>query len=166
LGSALIVLGAAFLISALTGIDLGMICWPTGLILLGVWFIARPFSIGPETELEQRLLGNIRREGVWALHDQEYWLGVGDVRLDLSEAEVPPDETTIKIFGFVGAVKIALPEQIGVRVSSTAVLTDAKVLGQHEDRFFGTLDIASESQEHQIRIDSTWLVCDLEVKRV
>jgi predicted membrane protein len=166
LGLALIVLGTAFLLSTLTGIDLGMICWPTGFILLGVWFIVRPFAIGPETELEQKLLGNIERSGAYTLRDQEYWLGVGEVRLDLSDAEWPPGETAIKIFGFVGSVQISLPEHIGVRVASTAFLTDAEVLGQKEERFFGTLEVASGSQEQQLCIESTWLVCDLDVTRV
>jgi predicted membrane protein len=143
-----------------------MICWPTGLILLGIWFIARPLMIEPETELEQKLLGSIERDGAWTLRDQEYWVGVGDVRLDLANAEIPPGETMIRIFGFVGSVKVIIPEGIGVHVVSTAVLTAAKVLGQQEERFFGTLNASNGDQDRQVRIQSTWLVCDLDVQRM
>jgi predicted membrane protein len=166
LGIVLIVLGLALLTSTLTGIDLGVICWPSGLILLGVWFTTRPFMITPDTELEQRLLGNIERQGNWTLRAQEYWVGIGDVRLDLSNAQVPLGETTVRIFGFVGSVKVTVPKEIGIRVVSTAALTDAQVLERQKEQFFGTFEASSEVQERQVRIQSTWLVCDLEVRRV
>ncbi len=168
-GMLLIALGAMFLIGNLTGIQVWAICWPTGLILLGVWTIARPYTIGPDTAIEQRILGDIKKRGDWQVRDKEFWMGVGDIDLDLTNAEIPPGETRLRCFGFVGSVKMLIPENAGVSIASTALLTDGKVLGQRQERFVTSLNVTSddyEVAERKIKIETTYLVVDLKVRRV
>jgi hypothetical protein len=168
IGALIIVIGLMFLIGNVFNIDVGALCWPTGLILLGVWLLLRPRLIGPGTALRWRLFGPIRRDGAWQVTEEEMWLFVGDVILDLTRAEIPPGETAIRVFGFVGNVRLLVPEGVGASVSSTSFITDARVLGQRRESFLAPLHLTSEgyeTAERKIRLETTFFVADLRVKR-
>ena len=147
IGSTITLIGLAFLIGAIFDIDVGTFCFPVGLILIGVFMLLRPRLIGPKTGTQFRLLGDVRRYGRWQVTDEEIWLGVGDVRLDLSEATIPTGEPRIQIFGFVGDVDLIVPQGIGVSISSWAFVTDGKVFGKKEESFVTPLTVESEDYE-------------------
>ena len=71
IGVGIIIIGLIALVDAVTEIDLGRLLCPTILILLGVWFLIRPRLLPPETGFSVRLLGDVRRSGVWQLIDEE-----------------------------------------------------------------------------------------------
>jgi hypothetical protein len=168
-GVAAILFGLLLGVGNLLDINVGILCLPMGLILLGVWILLRPWLAGPETELAVHIFGPIRRDGVWQVTDQEYWLFVGDVILDFAQAEVPVGETVIRLFGFVGTTRLYVPEGVGVAVSSTAMVTDAKVLGQRRERFVSLTCLDSqdyEMAERKIRLEVTAFVADIRVKQL
>ena len=167
-GILIIVIGLLSLIGVVFNVDVGALCLPVGLIALGVLLLARPRLAGPDTEVHFRLLGDIPRHGAWQVRDEEIWIGVGEVRLDMTQADVPPGETTIRIFSFVADVKLIVPEGVGTSVSSLAFLTDARVLGQSHETFFGPFQQASDNYataERRVRLEPRAFVTSLRVRR-
>jgi predicted membrane protein len=169
IGIGIIVIGVISLLDATLGIDLGRFLCPTVLILLGIWFLIRPKLLSPDTALSVKLLGDVHRRGAWQLADEEIWVIVGDVRLDLSEATIPSGETRIRIIGIVGSVRVTIPEDVGIAIDSASVFTEVKVLGRKEQRAFAPYYYASEgydAAEWRVRLEITRIVADLRVKRV
>lgn len=169
MGIVLVVLGVLFLISNLFDVNFWPFCWPTALIAVGAWMILRPRMVSPDTALEQKLLGEISRDGVWEVRDEELWVGIGDVELDMTRASIPLGKTKLRVFGFVGNLEVLAPEQVGISISSTAFITDGKVLGQEQERFASTLHVASddyETAERKVHIEVTRFATNLKVRRV
>ena len=132
-GGMLILLGVILLVGILTNIDVWAFFWPAGLIGLGLWLIIRPNLTQEGAAILFRPLADIERNGEWVVEDQEIWIFVGDVDLDLTRAVLSSGETKIRLFGFVGEVSVLVPEDVGIVVSSNAFVTDAKVLGEEVD---------------------------------
>ena len=131
--------------------------------------ILRPRMISSDTAIEQKLIGEISRDGVWEVRDEELWLGIGDIELDMTRASIPLGETRLRIFGLVGDLEVLVPEQVGISIASTAFVTDGKALGQEQERFAGTLEVASddyETLERQVRIEVTRFATSLKVRHV
>ncbi len=167
-GILFILWGLMSLISIVFHVNAGAFCLPVALIALGVWLLVRPRVIGPGTGFHLLLLGDLRRSGDWGVTNEEIWVGVGDLRLDMTQAEIPAGETTLHILGFVGDVELHLPPDVGVAVSSAAFVTDARILGQRYETVFDTLHVTSEGYEtatRKIRLEVTAFVADLRVEQ-
>lgn len=168
IGALFILWGLVHLIGILFHVNAGAFCLPVALIALGVWLLARPRVIGPGTGFRLLLLGDLRRSGAWQVANEEIWIGAGDIRLDMTQAEIPVGETILHILGFIGDVELRLPSNVGVTVSSAAFVNDARILGQHYETVFDTLHFASEgyqAAERRIRLEVTAFVADLQVER-
>lgn len=169
LGGFLLFFGLIFLLANLLDLDIWMLCWPVVLILVGVWLLFRPNIVLGGVPLRIRVLGNVKRYGEWQVRDEEIWMFVGDVRLDLTRAQIPPGETRIRVVGFVGDVDLLAPRDVGVGVVSSAFLTDANLWGQKEDAFLTTVNRVSlgfESAERKVWLDTLFFVGDLDVDQV
>ena len=167
-GIAFIGIGLLFLVGTVFRVDVWAFCLPIGLIVAGAWLLLRPSMVGPDTRVQQKVLGDIRRKGAWDVVDEEIWLGVGDVRLDLTEATIPTGESRIQVFGLVGSVALIVPQGIGVSVSSWAFVTDGKVFGKKEESFVTPLNVESEdypTAERRVQLETYFFVNDLTVKR-
>ncbi len=101
--------------------------------------LLRPQLFDPNTPGQLKLLGDVHRRGAWQVTDEEIWTGIGNVRLDMTNADVPTGKTQIRVFNFVG--------DVGVWVSSTAFVTDARVLGQKRDYFLTSFELSSDNYE-------------------
>jgi lia operon protein LiaF len=168
IGVVLILFGLMFLIGNVFDIDVGALCWPVGLILFGVWILLRPQLASPGKALRMRAFGPIRRDGAWQVADEELWLFVGDVHLDLMQAEIPLGETLIRVSGFVGNVRMLVPEGVGVSTSSTAFVTDVRALGERRDGFLAPVSLTSddyETAERKVRLETAFFVADVRVRR-
>lgn len=168
IGGAIILVGLLFLIGNAFHIDVGVLCMPLALILLGVWLLLRPYLAGPGTALGWALFGPIRRSGAWQVTDQEWWLFVGDVILDFTQAEIPAGETVLRIFGFVGNIRLHVPEGVGVALSSLAFITEARILGEKRSSMFSPLHLTSEGYElaeRKVRLELTFFVADVKAKQ-
>lgn len=168
LGLAIIIIGSVLLLGIWLGVEAGDLCWPTAFILAGLWLLIRPWMVPSDTTLETRLFGPMRRRGPWKVVPLESWLFVGDVDLDFTEAEIPSGETLIHCFGFVGTTRAIVPAGVGLRVTSTAFLTDAKVMGKKRSAFFFPVTMISDeyaTAERKIRLEITYFVADLKIKQ-
>lgn len=169
IGGTITLLGLMLLIGSIFKVDVGDFCFPVGLILLGVFLLLRPRLIGPDESVQLKLLGDIRRHGDWQVADEEIWIGVGDVRLDMTGADIPTGETQIRVLGFVGGVRLLAPQGVGVSVSSTSFFTDARMLGQKRDSFLTPIHLASdgyETAERKIQLEVNCFVGNIRVRQV
>jgi hypothetical protein len=169
IGVGIIIIGAISLIDVVTDLDLGRLLCPTLLILLGVWFLLRPRLLGPDVAFNVKLLGDVRRRGVWHLTDEEIWSLIGDVKLDLTEATIPAGETTLRILGIVGDIRVTVPKGIGIAVESTSIATEARVFGQKHSRVVTPYRYESDgygAAEKKLRLEISRVVADVRVKGV
>lgn len=169
IGIVIVLIGVVSLIGNIFDIDVGSLCFPTVLIAAGILLLLRPQLFDPNTPGQLKLLGDVRRRGVWQVTDEEIWNGVGNVRLDMTNADVPTGETQIRVVNFVGDVRLSVPGDVGVWVSSTAFVTDARVLGQRRDYFLTPFEISSdnyETAERRVRLEILSFVGSLRVKQV
>ncbi len=169
IGSVLVLMGVLFLIGTIFQIDVGAICWPVGLIVLGVWLVARPRMVSPDSGVEVQLLGDVRRKGSWQARNEEIWLGVADVELDYSDATLPPGETKVTVYGFVGDVDMYVPSNVGVSVRVMGAINESELLGRKEETFFSPAEATSANYltaESRIRVEMYSFVADIKVKHI
>jgi predicted membrane protein len=165
-GSLLFILGILWLVGNILGVDIGAICWPAGLILLGVWLLVRPRIMKDGARVQFLLFGDVRHSGSWDLENEEIWMGIGDVDLDLREARIPPGETVLRVISFIGDIDLLVPPEMGVSVNSYAFLTDSKILGRKRDRFVIPLEFQSEgypSAQHKLRLEVFGFINDIKI---
>ena len=167
-GLVIVLVGVTLLIGNLFHVNVWSFIWPLAFIALGAWLLLHPPTVRSGARVQHRLLGDIRRRGEWQVTDEEFWVLVGDIKLDMTDAEIPQGETLIRTYGFVGSVKLIVPEGIGVSASSTAFVTDAKILGHKQENFLTPLHSISddyEVAERKIRLECSAFVADLKVRR-
>ena len=169
IGAVLVALGLLSLLSTVFHIDFGALCWPVLLIGIGVWLVLRPRLTSPDSASEVLLIGDRRRRGEWTVRNEEFWLGVGDVELDMTQAIIPPGETVLRVYAFVGDVDIFVPRAVGVAVQLNGFVIDSDVLGQDYDSFLTPVSVESDnfaSAESRLRVEMISFVVDLKVKQV
>jgi len=167
-GGALVLFGLLSLISTLTGFDFGAICWPAGLIVVGVWLLVRPRWVRGGTAVEFKLFGDIDQRGSWQVANTEYWLGIGDVNLDLTQADIPPGETELTFYGFIGDIDIFAPGSVAFKVTSQSFITSGKLPGGKEDAVLAPVTYASpgyDQAERRLRIDASMFLADVSVRQ-
>lgn len=167
LGALILIWGGVLLIGVVFDINTGALCFPIALIGLGVFILLRPRFIAPGTNVEMHLFGDVRRRGTWKVVGEEFWTGLGNVRLDLSEADIPPGETRYHALGFIGDVKLTVPEDVGVSIASVALLTEAKVLDWKRQSFFMPVHYATENYEiaeRKIHVEVNYFISNIKVR--
>jgi hypothetical protein len=167
-GSFFILCGGAWFVASLLHISFWAICFPLGLILLGVLFlVARPPLFGTTSEGGAHFVGDIVRGGEWSVKNEEFYMFVGDVRLDMSRAQFPPGETTIHLNAFVADIDISVPSDVAVSLSSTSFVADVEFNGQHVERFLSGVQMSTPdyaTAERKLRLVTTCFVGDVNVK--
>jgi hypothetical protein len=168
IGAAVITLGVLALIGALTGVDFWALVVPLALIAAGAYVLVRPRIAPAGTPMHVRFLGNIKRTGPWTTLDEELWVLVGDAAFDLTQATLPPGETVIRVLGFVGDLRLVVPDTVPVAITSVAFVTAARVFGKKTDAFLAPFETATEgyaAAESKIRFESWRFVTGVRAKR-
>ncbi len=163
----LIVSGVMLLLSSLFHIDSWAICFPTILILLGLFAIFRPKLGGENSNIEFTLLGDMRRRPTGVLQAKEYWLIVGDLDLDLTSVELPIGETTLRMVGFVNDLKFMLPASMAVSMTAGAIAVDAKIDGRKQEGVFTPVHYETPGYaqaERRLRLDISMFVADIDLR--
>jgi predicted membrane protein len=168
LGIFLVVLGLIFLLGTVFDINLWPYCWSVGFIALGVWLVMRPRLAGPGVSTEVSLIGDLRRRGNWAVRNEEIWHGIGDMELDLTQAAVPEGESVIRIYSFVGDLKVYIPSTVGVKVRTTGFFVDADMLDEKIQTFLSPAEVTSPNyamSDRRVRIDMTGFVAEVKARQ-
>lgn len=168
LALALIGFGALYLVANLLNLDADKLFWPLILILVGGILIFRPdiFRIDPDVKLG--FVRNLDLDGNWKVENKSYMNFVGEFDLDLREAEIPAGETVIRLSGFVNEVKLRVPEDIGVRVDTSAFVTEGQPFDAEKTTYLlNGMHYKSEGYEtakQKIHLEMNCFVADVRLK--
>jgi len=168
-GGFLILIGVLFLLGTLFQINAWALCWPTLLIVVGGLLLLRPVLAGPGQAVNFVLLGNVHRDSAWPVQNQEFWMGIGDVDLDFTRAEIPAGETHLRFYSFIGDVDMLVPETLGFALTANGFITDAKIAGNKEDSFLTPITYQSPnytSAERKIKVELLSFITDLKIRVV
>lgn len=73
------------------------------------------------------IVGDVRRTGSWRVASELRVIsGFGDVELDLGDAAIESDVTTISAWSLFGDVSLVVPEGVRVETDATAIFGDLK----------------------------------------
>lgn len=81
------------------------------------------------------LLGDFILRHRFELNDMRISNGLGDVKIDLSQAIIPHGDTTIEIFAGLGDVQLYIPYDLDVSVEASVLLGTLDVLNYKQDGF-------------------------------
>lgn len=165
----IILAGVLMLLGNLFDINFWAICFPAGLILLGIFVLFRPRMVGPDTQSHVILIGEVERSGEWEAGNEETIGFIADVTYDLTKATIPEGETRIRHFGFVGDYSIYMPEEIGVAVNASSFVTNFKLDGNEEEvNILSALNWQSDNYklaEKRVRFELTQFVGEIKLRR-
>lgn len=68
----------------------------------------------------------------WELRDLDIWHGIGEVKIDLSRANIPDSKSTIIINGWIGDVDIFVPYDLDVSIIARVGVGEIKIFGNKE----------------------------------
>ena len=167
LGIVLIVLGLFALVDTIFNVNPWRYFGPLLLVGIGVLIILRPRIAGKDVNVQMPILGDVRKKGFWEVTQHEIWSIAGTSRLDFTDASFPSGDGVIKIFGFVTDVKITLPDDVGLQVNSSAIVSEMKDQQGKQERILNTLDYQSdnfESAEKRVTVQTLGFVTEVRVK--
>lgn len=73
------------------------------------------------------------KESNWALEPMELYNAIGDYFIDFSKAYIPEKETPILVQGWIGDVKMIIPENIPVHIQSEITIGDIRIFDHKTD---------------------------------
>ena len=165
-GLTLVVLGALYLGAVLLQIDLRGSFWAVILIVLGLLMLLRP-AIGGSGQDDFRIFGNVVQRGPWKVSSRDFWTFIGDVKLDLTEAELPEGETIVRVNAFIGDMKVIAPTDMAVAVSAAGLIIDARLFGEKRDGFFAPVEMKTPGYDtavKKIRLEAAGFISGLKVR--
>lgn len=165
----IIIFGVLLLLGNLFDVNLGAYCFPVGLILLGLFVLLRPKTVDPGTKSHTVLIGEFNRTGPGELTAEEYWSFIIDATYDLTKYDIPPGETLIRGFSFIGDIEVFVPVDVGLAIEASSFVTTLKLDGEKEqESFLSPLNWQSDGYklaERRVRFDVTQFIGDIKVRR-
>jgi lia operon protein LiaF len=166
IGAFVLLMGIGFLITNVLRIDFWALCFPAGLIVLGVLLLVRPKVFDTSTVSHWSLFGEVKRDGAWTPTDEEFWQFIGNTKLDFTQAQLPVGETHLRINGLIGDVEVIAPAGIGVAVSASGLFVDLSTPAGKIDRFLSPANSVSPNYataECKLHVSTTFLIGDVDV---
>ena len=163
----MVVVGLLFLLGTLLQVNMWALIWPLALIVLGGWLLMRPRTAAPGTNADFRFLGEIRRTGAWQVAPEDLTAFIGDIDLDFRQAVAPEGETRLHLSGFIGDVHITIPAGFGLKVVSSAFVTDIRFMGQKHEGFLAPVEFSTPgyaTAERKVLMETTWFVGDIKIR--
>lgn len=166
---AIIVVGVLLLAGNLFNLNLWAICFPVALILLGLFVIFRPRTVGPDVESHTMLFGDFNRAGPGELRAEEFWGFIVDGDYDLTKYDIPPGETIVRGYCFISDVEIFAPADLGVAITGNSFVTEFKLDGGAEETYllspFHWKSDGYKLAERQVRFELTQFIGDIKLRR-
>jgi len=166
-GIVLVSLGFIALVEAVFMVDLWRFIGPLILIGLGVLLVFRPQFAGQEIHVQMPILGEIRKTGAWEASQHEIWWFVGTNRLDFTDAVFPHGDAKVRIIGFVAEVRLILPEDVGLRVESSSIVSDLTSREGKQERFLSFLEYETPNflnAKKRVTLQTIAFVSEIKVK--
>ncbi|WP_171050842.1 cell wall-active antibiotics response protein LiaF [Bacillus sp. BHET2] len=98
------------------------------------------------------IVGDIRfSEANWPLENMKLYNAIGDYYFDFSKAFIPEGETTIDIKGWIGDVKMIIPENVPVDITLNVQVGDVKLFEQKSADIRSELQYRSPEYEQAVK---------------
>ncbi len=98
------------------------------------------------------IVGDIRfSEANWPLENMKLYNAIGDYYFDFSKAFIPEGETTIDIKGWIGDVKMIIPENVPVEITLKVQVGDVKLFEQKSADIRSELQYRSPEYEQAVK---------------
>ncbi|MEN8240336.1 MAG: cell wall-active antibiotics response protein LiaF [Chloroflexota bacterium] len=164
----LIALGGLYLAANFINIDPSDIFWPLAMIMIGLFFIFRPKGITAENA-QFFFAGDKDYAANWQVQDENLNMFAGDIFIDLGKADLPAGRTTIGVRCFASDIDINLPEDVGLRVSSTGFVVETKIKGENTSHVMTGFNYKSpnyDSAEKKFDLITQSFAIELSVREV
>lgn len=119
-----------------------------------------------------RFIGDMHfGNGYWELRPMNISNFIGDTTLDLTKAQISLGETRVYVSSFIGDVKVFVPNDlsVGLKVESSCLIGDVKVLDQKRGGLFNQMSVETpnymDSDKRVVLIVSS-LIGDVRVTKV
>ncbi|MFC4619097.1 LiaF domain-containing protein [Camelliibacillus cellulosilyticus] len=107
----------------------------------------------------------------WPVEPLDLWAMVSDYDFDFTQAFIPDRETDIHLSGWIGEVKIIIPEDVDFAVKGYGNITNVKIDGQEWDSAFSHKEIVYQTPgfdaaTRRLVFDIQFKILDLRIDRV
>lgn len=138
IGGYLVLLGAIFLLDSTGTRTLGvagLIGAGVGLALvgLGVLAVLAAWRARRFTRRMRRAIGHVRAASGLSVEDAVISTVLGDISLDLRDANLPEGETELTLLCWIGQIFVRVPADIGLDVTAQAIVGVVEALGRREE---------------------------------
>ena len=169
IGGYLVLLGAVFLLDSTGVIAIGAAglvgsAFGLALIVLGVLAVLAALRVRRFSRRLRRAIGHVRAEPAMAIDDAVISTVLGDISLDLREAQLPAGEAKMTLLCWIGAIHVRVPPGVGVSVTAQAIVGTVEALGYREEGILRDISVASvdyESSERRLQLQLSTVVGDL-----
>lgn len=152
--------------------------WPLLLVYIGI----KALSKGSYKKRRKKILKHEKGSTVfhmvkditmnepnWSVEAMELWYMVGDYDFDFSQAFIPDKNTEISLTGWVGDIKLLIPEDVPFLVEGYASVGDVKISGHKQEGIgksiqYKTTDYDEATRKLTFHVD--FKVLDLRIDRV
>ncbi|MBX7111796.1 MAG: cell wall-active antibiotics response protein [Dehalococcoidia bacterium] len=98
----------------------------------------------------RRAIGHVRSDlAGWAVDDAVVSTVLGDISLDLRQADLPEGETQLTLLCWLGTIQVRVPDDVGLDVTAQTMVGSVEVLGRREEGFVRDIHVRSEAYEGQ-----------------
>lgn len=153
----LVALGAFYLLDSLgirsygvagsIGVAVGLaFIWAGTLAFIAAWRVRR------FTRRLRRAIGHVRSDlAGWTVDDAVISTVLGDISLDLRQADLPEGDTQLTLLCWLGTIHVRVPAEVGVDVTAQSMVGSVDVLGRREEGFVRDIHMRSEGYERAPR---------------
>lgn len=117
-----------------------------------------------------RIVSDVSYKGEnWTVESFDRWSGVGDIDFDFTKAFIPDKETKIRLSGWVGDIKILIPEDVEFSIDANASVGDIHVGDHKQDGLLKGYSYTTKDYGEAVRkltFNFEFKVLDLRVDRV
>ncbi len=164
-GIIIIVMGVLLLLGNLFGWSVGKLIIPLLFIGLGVWLLLPHHHEDVQSNVTG-FIQEIKRNGRWTVQNESFHAFISDLKLDLTEADIPDGETLFYISGFIGDITIRVPDDVGVRLSTSVFIGEATIMGQKRGGVFSPVELQTTDYklaERRLHITASHFINNIKV---
>ena len=140
-------------------------------VALGVLAFLAAWRVRRFSRRMRRAVGHVRSaaEG-WSVEDDAVISTVvGDIALDLRDANLPEGETELAVLCWLGTIQVRVPREFGVDVTAQSIIGSVDVLGEREEGVVRDIHVRSEgysARDRRVRLRLSTFVGELMVVQV
>ena len=126
-------------------VGVGISLW---VIAMGVLAMIAAWRVRRFSRQLRRAIGHVRSDGAgWSVEDAVVSTVLGDISLDLRQAELPEGETELTLLCWLGTIQVRVPPEIGVDVTGQAIIGTVDILGRREEGMVRDFRVRSDGYD-------------------